>query len=1201
MLLRHCCPTLLALGLSAGCLLGSGWGSALGAAETDGRRDEHARAIRVLLDLGAKIPAERQIGIWAQSGYSDTAPSLKQALQDAFDQAFDAKFDSTRMAKYDAKGLPPVIADVTGRGSGIDAIVKMLNETRKVLDPDRPKSLTEPNAEKMLALQRTFDRLVGNLDREFAAAMEQVKAHSEEEESRWNLDEKRDAKKFADIQFQAVIRRIETLKIFYFAHMALREAALRGADFGLDPKVYNDALIAFSKQYYESILDWDFQWAEMHPQLQLFCAIAVGEAVRSKVKGASESDAEASFFRVIDLDMDRVPAAAQDAVRTVKANAWANLLRWRLELGTPASYDHGIALYNDFLKRVGSDKAFSLDYTEENERAIAIGQIHITAGRLFRAKGDSASANNAWARVQGSKNPLSFAARAWLSNDGEDGHIAADWGQESLPADPTLALTVGRAMMSEAATANPAQARSYYLKAALGLRGGVLGLGSPAFEAQFVSTGPDVYRTYAYALDRLNMPYHAAAAAFEGLRQAESRLSGKKNPWRDSKGAWTNDGEKLQRLLGTALSYSSKLNAQGRSAATKRLFDAAVELAQKVDPEAVGKNLIWMLVVNAYNDGEYEQAIEAARDYVKKYPEDFVKAASLMLRAQQALVNKLAGDSSVAAKAKLPQEQKSLDETVGKLESWLAKQPAASAADIKPLRTAVISARIQTKLKSGDYDGVFKDLGPEFWAGGRVDADLAGTMLKYLAQAVYEAHLKLSGVVDANKDKPKSLDAPALLAAWQRYEPVLKLWRKQKDRYFSEDLSTIKNSSYRLANVAQIITSQTERVASEPGISAVSEAARLAFADFIEPFVDETSKPTLILAVAQTLWDIGEKARAVRLFELYKTSLDNDEMVIAYRADPLAMLATFKPIFSERQETREIWKDIEDLLYDPPGYLKDLIQLGAEDMRKKGQRRDYQNALAKIDALRKVIEGQGFLDADTKATLLTSVAKLRQMTANLAYTINIDSNLAQYYRETNQATRAVALYRGLYQDYDPLNPQFAEGYVEGVLQALASGEVLGKDVITQAREVAGQNLRFFERRPQDRDSYWMSYLQVFELTKYLGGDEKNTIKKSLEFTIRNKSTPRHDLLAPALPGDDPGIGRPRHALAIAIAQRFLDLFDEVSLEKPFRIEQVQAGGKTIPIFVDTAVPAVEAVIETDADGDEKITIKRVAAAGEGKP
>jgi len=1200
MLLRHCCPTLLALSLSAGCLLGSAMGSALGAAETDGRRDEHARAIRALIDLGAKIPAERQIGIWAQSGYADIAPSLKQALQDAYDQTFEPTFDGTRMAKYEAKGLPPVIADVTGRGSGIEAIVKMLNETRKALDPDAPKPTVTPSEEKILALQRTFTRLAGSLDREFAVAIELVKAHHKDEENVWELDERRDAKKIADIQFQAVIRRIDALKIFYFAHMALREAALRGADFGLDPKVYNDALVAFSKQYYETIQEWDFQWAEMHPQLQLFCAIAVGEAVRSKMKGSSESDAEAAFLRIIDLDMEAVPPGAREAVRTVKANAWANVLRWRLELATPASYDRGIGLYNDFLKRLGKDKAFSLDYTDDNERAIAVGQIHITAGRLFAAKGDSASASNAWARVQGSKNPLGFGARQWLSG-GSD--IAADWGQEPLPADPTLALTVGRALIAEARTANPAQARSYYLKAALGLRGGVLGLGSSAFESQFVANGPDVYSTYAYALDKLNMPYHAATAAFEGLRQAESRLDSKKNPWRDSKGAWTKDGEKLQRLLSTALSYTSKLNAQGRSAATKRLFDSAVELAQKVDPEAVGKNLIWMLVATAFNDREYEQAIEGARDYVKKYPEDFVKSASLMLRAQQALVNKLAADTSASGKAKLSQEQKSLDETVAKLEGWLAKQPAEAVAGVKPLRVAVISARIQTKLKSGDYDGVFTDLGPEFWAGGRVDSDLAETMLKYLAQAVHEAHLKLSGMVDANKDKPKPVDAPALVAAWQRYEPVLKLWRKQKDRYFAEDPTPLKNSSYRLANVAQIATSQAERIAREPGISAVSEAARLAFADFIEPFVDESSRPALILAIAQTLWDIGEKARAVRLFELYKTSLDNDEMVIAYRADPQVMLATFKPIFSERQETREIWKDIEDLLYDPPGFLKDLVQLGAGDMRSKGQRRDYQNAIAKIDALRKVIEGQGFLDADTKASLLATAAKLRQMTANLAYTINIDSNLAQYYRETNQATRAVALYRALYQDYDPLNPQFAEGYVEGVLQALSSGEVLGKEVITQAREVAGRNLRFFERRPQDRDSYWMSYLQVFELTKYLGGDEKSAIKKSLEFTIRNKSTPRHDLLAPALPGDDPGIGRPRHALAVAIAQRFLDLFDEVGVANPFRIEQVQAGGKSMPIFVDTAVPAVEAVIETDADGDEKITIKRVAVAevGEGKP
>lgn len=1188
MLLRHCCPSLFALACAAG--LSGGW-----SAETDDRRDEHARAIRALIELSAKIPAERQIQQWSQSGYADTSPSLKQALQDAFDQAFDPKFDEARMTKYDAPGLPAVLADVTNRGSGIEAIVKMLNETRRILDPDAPKPSVMPATERLMALKRTFDRLATTFEREFAAAIVKVKEHEKAEEDIWELDERRDRDKINDIQFQAVMRRIDALRVFYFAHMALRESALRGADFELDPKVANDALAAFSKQYYETIADWDFQWAEMHPQLQLFCAIAVAEATRHEVKGATESDAESAFFRVIDKPLETVPANARDAVSTVQANAWANMLRWRLELGTPAAYDRGIALFNDFVRRYRNERGFQLDFTADAERAVAIGQIYITAGRLHAAKGDDTSATTLWAQVQGSKNPLAFQARQWMSRGGE---TVSDWGQESLPTDPSIALTVGRSLISEASVAGPQQARAYYMRAALGLRGGVLGLSSPAFENQFVAQGPDVYRTYAFALDKLDMPYHAAVAAFEGLRLASQRIDGKQHPWKDSKGAWTQDGQKLQRLLSTTMTYSSRVNSLGRSAATKRLFDQAIELAQKVDPEAVGENLIWMLVATAFNDGNYEQAIEGARDFARKHPQHFVRSASLIVRAQQALVAQLSSATGAAAQAKLEAAQKDLDDNIGKLDAWLSKRPndAAIQAEIKPLRIAVTSARIQSKLKSGDYDGVFTDLGPEFWAGGRVDADLAERMLRFLAQAVHEAHLKTSGVVDTSTDKPKTLEPDVLIAAWQRYEPVLKVWKRQKDRYFADDPTPMKNSSYRLAQMAQVVNAQAEQIADQPGVREVSEGARLAFADFIEPFVDDSSRPTLILAVAQTLWDINEKGRAVRLFELYKKSLDNDDLVKAYRADPQAALNTFAPTFTARQETREAWTEIADLLYDPPGYLKDLIQLGADEVRSRGQKRDYHVAVTRIDALRKLIESKGFFDAETRASMLESATRLRQLASNLAFTITIDSNLAQYYRETNQASKAVTLYRALYQDYDPLNPQFAEGYVEGVLQALAAGEQLSADVITQAREVAGRNLRFFERRPQDRDSYWMSYLQVFELSKYLGSGEMDAIKRSLEFSIRNRSTPRHDLIAPPNPGDDAGISRPRHPLALAIAERFLDLFDEVKVPRPFRIEEVSAGAKTMRIFVDTDVPAVEAVIEVDAEGEEHIHIKRTAAA-----
>jgi len=223
------------------------------------------------------------------------------------------------------------------------------------------------------------------------------------------------------------------------------------------------------------------------------------------------------------------------------------------------------------------------------------------------------------------------------------------------------------------------------------------------------------------------------------------------------------------------------------------------------------------------------------------------------------------------------------------------------------------------------------------------------------------------------------------------------------------------------------------------------------------------------------------------------------------------------------------------------------------------------------------------------------VSRLRTLASNLAFTVTIDTNLAQYYRETNQAGKAVELYRALYEAYDPRNPTFAEGYVEGVLQALADGQTLAENVISQARDIAGGNIRYFQNRPGERNSYWTSYLQVFELSKYLGGNQLDDIKKNLAYQVKNRSTPRHDLIQPPQAGDDQGLARARNEQAVALATRFLELFDEVQLPRPFRVESVSAGGKTIAVFVDAEVTAVEGVVETNAEGDEVIILKRAAA------
>src|SRR5262249_49570677 len=144
--------------------------------------------------------------------------------------------------------------------------------------------------------------------------------------------------------------------------------------------------------------------------------------------------------------------------------------------------------------------------------------------------------------VQSAKNPFAFNAKQWLTNAGKS--VKGDaWGEQPISKDPATALTVGRAWLAQAAQANVRQAYQARMSAASELRNGVLGLSSSEYEDQFVDNGPALYMTYATTLYNLNLFYHAALVSQEGLRAIRSRITDKKNPWKNSNGEWTQSGK----------------------------------------------------------------------------------------------------------------------------------------------------------------------------------------------------------------------------------------------------------------------------------------------------------------------------------------------------------------------------------------------------------------------------------------------------------------------------------------------------------------------------------------------------------------------------------------------------------------------------------------------------------------------------------
>lgn len=1210
----RCSPTLLALTLGLAPV-------ALHAAAADVERDEHARAIKALIDHGAKLAVERQMKEFSAAGYNDGG--IGAALQYNVKLAFQNGKEEPPPA-----GASAIVRELYDGGSGIDALVKALNDARRIMDTDGPKPKVKPADEKITAFKRTVQRLVDRFPKAFADGLAAVKANKDNEEKAW---EEQNDKKLAQINQQAVMLRLDALRPFFLAHLVLREVSTRGADFGVDPAPINTALAAFCKEHRELISEWDFQFAEMHPQLQMYCAVFAQEAVRQKVNGADRGEAESSMMRLIDLDLDAVPKGAQDDVRTLKAKAWGSLLRWYLELGDAKALERGASLFGDFKNRQKeSPKDFPLNHPDP-ERAAAVAAIYVVAGRLLAARNDSSGAQALWAEVSSqNKTPLATLAKKWMTGGGGDmAPGSSPWAKVPVPSDPSSAVALGRSLISEAWSASPKEQRQYYMSAAVGLRDGVLGLNTRTYADQFVAQGPAVYRLYATALVRLGMMHHAVAAAHEGLRLAGAEIARRKsNPWKDAKEqkTWTQDaGKQLEALCTNALSYAANLNARSRTPATKKLFDEVIEAVKVIDAEMVGEGLEWQLIVGMLNEGNFPEAIDALKAYAKKYPHHFLKCANRIISARQGWIDKLEGENSAAAKQKAEDVNKELVEGVEKLDAYVKAEQAKVAkekaeekgkkdpakevlakleAREKELRNTAVSVgstRVRGKLRSRLFTEIITtDLGTAFWKRPPTDQDLAAALLGYLARAVNEYHLELSGIKDPRADKPKPVEADKLVAAWKLYAPAMADFSKMMKHYGAEfaTQSSMTSASLRLAQVAQYVTAQGEmnirQKAGGEEMAAIVESAKRAFADFIEPTIGPRSKAGLILAVGQTLWELDEHPRAARLFELYKATLAEDELVKSYNADPKATVEQFAAILAVRQEFKNAWAEVVDLLTDPEGYITDLLRNGSAGVAGRGQKRDYALALVKIDALRALINGAGFLEADVKKKALESCDRLRGMASGLALQISIDEKLAQHYREVGDAAKAVEIYKRLYSEYDPQNPKYAMGYVEGVLQALKVGQQVADDALKGARVVAAENRDKFQGQPLERDSYWTSWLQVLELTKHMEETERKLIKPQLAFTINNKTSPRDDLHLPVRKGDDPRVRRARDKSAVDIAGRYLALFEGTDLTPPFRVETVEGGGRSYDLFIDAGAPAMQVVAE-EIDGEDVTVIKAVDA------
>ncbi len=539
--------TLLALSLAI-------VGAAPLAAATVSERDANATAVNKLSFLGMRLAARRQLDEYLAAGYPDEGRWFEKILTLNFDEQFKAAVaaEPAKKMEAEAKALrteleaavksntlsPAAVRLFKSGGSGLNRLV---NDIAHLMHPYQPKPLSEYPPEKKDALKRQLDALVRQLDVDFKAAYEPIAAHAAAEEVMLGLDEK--DPKYLPLLKESVNLRLDALSIFNAGYTELREAAFRGADFGVDPKPYAEALKQLlgwmpdgKATLAEKVATWEFDFGESNPFLKAYTAMLLSGGVIAGVKGAKDDDVDGSLNAVISFDTkDFKDAKVRAEIYALQFKVLAHALRWRLEQGKNEGYAKGTEMWEGFQARAKSDPWLKFATTPA-ELVDELTQAYIAAARLYRAKGDEGACVALLAEASTAHSGYAGYAKQWMRSGGPESK--GGWSKPPLAADPALAVQIAKSLFSDASgTADPWLARQSVMKAAVQLRDAVLGLNSGAFESQFVEQAPQVYHYYALAMSKLEWRYQAALVSIEGARVIADRIDElarqkKANPWR---------------------------------------------------------------------------------------------------------------------------------------------------------------------------------------------------------------------------------------------------------------------------------------------------------------------------------------------------------------------------------------------------------------------------------------------------------------------------------------------------------------------------------------------------------------------------------------------------------------------------------------------------------------------------------------------
>ncbi len=1175
-------------------------------------RDQHFVAVQALIEHEMKGPAERQKKDFLDAAYPSNdlcAKALEWYFADRFRSEDAKKVDDMGKAIGDEiernpAGVPEVVKNLFKAGGS--PLLRMVNELAHAIGPNDPPPLVgKENIPKEEVDRRNL--LVKNIcaqaDKEWKVASAKVKEFENGvEKTLWEMQET--DPKYRPLAQQAAILRFDAVKPLYQAHVVLREVITRGQDFGIDPAPAASFFQAMLKENKEWLGKWDYDWGDSFLPLKVYVNVLMAEAVRQKIAGTTPDEIEGEFFKVFDTNLKDFPQNLREQLIEMQLSAWGSLIRWRLELGDDKSYKRGIETWNQLQERLKDLRDQAPKLNANDPKATALAQVYIVAARVQAAKKDLVGASGTLADVASAKqNPMAPYAKLWIANlnTGTGGAKGtSEWGMPPVAEDPERVLSVAKAFISQASTTiDVKQQRALYLRAAISLRNGVLGLSQGAFEDQFVHNGPEVYERYAYALYKLDMRFHAAIAAEEGMRAISARITDKPggNPWRpDAKKPWSEDGQNVLKLVKNTLLFASQLYSRAQGTGVQSLYDDAITLVKKVSPEDAGKGLDKNQIYFKMSEGDFDGAIELARAYAKKNtePEEYYWAFGVIsdarMRKYDALEPRLKTEPNV--KNDMDKIAEELVATSDKLAESFKGRKDLSDIELKALSSAQ-SAPIFMLIKRGKFSEVIAKLGPDYWKHPPSDESLAARMLKSLCSAT----MKLQE--DALKDAKAKADPQTYLGAFPAQKSVYEIYQRQVQRVKDpENQKTAQDGGKQLAVVFKNVSNQGEflRQTNVPGsdkLGPIVDESRRALADLIEPGLTQDSKPELLLAMANLLWDMKDHPRAGRLYELYMRALLDDTDLQGFKRDPKTRLDQIEAVVATRPELKADWAKLRTLLEDTPELVESRLKGLTKDQWGKDQEPiDYTKAAIALREYRKRIDSmKTVLGPDAYKRIIDGLGDFEKTVQALAQDIRVRKRLAQFFREVGRSDEARKLYTELIK-YDPDDPDSAIALVENVLEDVRSGKTVPKEQITKARDLAIDKRQ--DEGDKDPGIFWIAQIQIFELSFALG--DLKPINNTLTRMKAGQSDISHDLVQPSvradakIVGDDKRVRRAADAQAKSLAERFLKVYEYSGVvEKPsFHIEQVDVDGKPWILFVDNDAPKIAGQKVENADGDEVV-------------